>query len=214
MYNTVFFDLDGTLTDPAEGITNSVAFALSRFGIEVEDKTTLYKFIGPPLMDAFEEFYGFSPENSALALEYYREYFRVKGIYENKLYGGIEQLLCDLKQASKQIILATSKPEPFAITILEHFGIKKYFSFIAGATMDEKRNKKSDVLAYALKNANVTDLKETIMIGDRKHDILGAKDNGIDSLGVLYGYGSKEELSLAGATYIAENIEEIKKIIL
>ena len=214
MYNTVFFDLDGTLTDPAEGITNSVAFALSRFGIEVEDKTTLYKFIGPPLMDAFQEFYGFSHKDSALALGYYREYFKVKGIYENKIYDGVKQMLTELKTAGKKIVLATSKPEPFAITILEHFCIKGYFDFIAGATMDEKRNKKSDVLAYAIKMGGVVNLSEAVMIGDREHDIFGAKENGIDSVGVLYGYGDREELQKAGATYIAESIADINKIIL
>ena len=136
MYKTILFDLDGTLTDPGIGITNSVAYALSKWNISVENKADLYKLIGPPLTDSFAKYYGFEPDQCEQAVEYYREYFRDKGIFENVLYPSIEDLLSDLKSLEKGIILATSKPEEFAIRILEFFHIEHYFDFIAGATMD------------------------------------------------------------------------------
>lgn len=214
MYKYILFDLDGTLTDPGLGITNSVMYALRKFNIEVEDRASLYKFIGPPLLDSFEQFYGLSKEDSELALKYYREYFRPHGLYENEVYDGIEELLIALKQQGKSLILATSKPEEFAIEILKHFKLDKYFDFIAGATMDEKRVKKADVIAYALDSCEISDLSTAIMVGDREHDVLGAKQVGLDCIGVLYGYGDYEELKKAGATHIVENTKDILKITL
>ena len=213
MYNYILFDLDGTLTDPGIGITNSVMYALKKFNIDVEDRATLYKFIGPPLLESFEKHYGFSKEESELALKYYREYFKPKGLYENEVYEGIEELLAELKNREKVLIVATSKPEAFAVEILKHFHLNHFFDFIAGATMDEKRTKKADVIAYALEQCKITDKASAIMIGDREHDVLGAKRVGLDAIGVLYGYGNYEELKNAGATYIVENPEEILKII-
>lgn len=214
MYQHILFDLDGTLTDPGIGITNSVMYALKKFQIEVEDRTTLFKFIGPPLKASFEKNYGFSKEESELALQYYREYFKPKGLYENQVYKGVRELLTELKSRNKTLILATSKPEEYAIEILRHFDLYKYFDFVAGATMDSSRVKKADVILYALQSYGISDLSSVIMIGDREHDILGAKQVGLDSIGVLYGYGDYEELKGAGATYIAENTEDILKIIL
>lgn len=208
-YDYLLFDLDGTLTDPGEGITNSVMHALGKWGIEVKDRRELYSFIGPPLSVSFKKFYGFSEDDALKCVEYYREYFRNKGIFENKLYDGIESLLGELKKSGKILILATSKPEIFAKRILDHFDLTKYFDFVAGASMDESRNKKADVIRYALDLAQITDLSRAIMIGDRDQDILGAKATGLDSLGVLYGYGDREELEGAGATYIAETVEDI-----
>ena len=211
MYNTILFDLDGTLTDPGIGITNSVAYALSKWNIEVSDRSELYKFIGPPLLDSFAEYYGFSEEDCQKALTYYREYFRGKGIYENKVYPGVVEMLETLKNSGKKIILATSKPEEFAIIILKHFDLYKYFDFVAGATMDESRNKKGDVIKYALESCGIdkTDLKDVIMVGDRKHDVHGATENDLDCIGVLFGYGNRDELETAGAKYIAEQVEDI-----
>lgn len=214
MYQYILFDLDGTLTDPGLGITNSVMYALNKFSIEVTDRTSLYKFIGPPLRDSFETFYGFSKEESELAVTYYREYFSVHGLYENEVYDGIEKLLMELKKSNKSLIVATSKPEEFAIKILKHFHLEQYFDFIAGATMDGSRDKKADVISYALNSCNISDFSSTIMIGDRKHDILGANQVGLDSIGVLFGYGNYEELNAAGATYIAENTSDILEFIL
>lgn len=208
-YDYLLFDLDGTLTDPALGITNSVMHALKKWGIEVKDRSELYSFIGPPLSASFKKYYGFTDPDALKCVEYYREYFRDKGIFENKVYGGIENLLCELKNAGKTIILATSKPEIFAKRILDHFDLAKYFDFVAGASMDESRNKKADVIRYALDMAEITGLSRALMIGDRDQDILGAKANGLDSLGVLYGYGDRAELEGSGATYIAETVEDI-----
>ena len=208
-YDVVLFDLDGTLTDPGIGITNSVMHALKKYGIEVADRAELYKFIGPPLIDSFEKYYGFSHEEAVKSVDYYREYYRDKGIYENSVYDGIDSLLAELHKNGKKIILATSKPELFAKQILRHFNLEKYFLFAAGSTMDETRTNKAEVIEYALSECGITEKASAVMIGDREHDIIGANKNGIDSIGVLFGYGSREELENAGATYIAETVESI-----
>ena len=211
MYDIILLDLDGTLTDPGVGITNSVKYALEKWDIKVEDRSELYKFIGPPLVDSFKKYYGFSDEESLKALKYYREYFSVKGLFENEKYEGIDAFLENLKKNGKSIVLATAKPEKYAVQILKHFGIYEYFDFIAAATMDETRNKKADVIEYAIKSFGIKDISKAIMVGDREDDILGAKKFGMDSLGVLYGYGSREELETAGATYVAENPADVEK---
>ena len=208
-YDTVLFDLDGTLTDPGEGITNSVAYALRQFGIENTDRTQLYKFIGPPLKQSFMQYYGFSDQQAEEAVAQYRVYFAPKGLFENKVYPGVPQLLAQLRAKGYKLLLATSKPEGFAVQILEHFGLLEYFDLTAGATMDSTRSKKADVIAYALDSCGIKDLSTAIMIGDREHDILGAKQTGLASIGVLYGYGNREEFEAAGATYIAETPADI-----
>lgn len=213
MYDIVLFDLDGTLTDPGEGITNSVAYALNKFGIEVIDKTTLYNFIGPPLVDSFMKYYGFNKEDALLAVDYYREYFGVTGIFENQVFDGIPELLKGIKKSGRKISLATSKPEQYAVRILEHFDLLKYFDFVGAATMDETRSKKADVIKYTLDSLGVVDKSNVVMVGDRHHDIKGAVQNGLDSIGVLFGYGNQEELEIAGATYIAETVNDILKLI-
>lgn len=212
-YQYILFDLDGTLTDPAEGITNSVAFALKKFGIEVRDSTTLYKFIGPPLVDSFMEFYGFDKQKAETAVKYYREYFSTKGIYENKVYDGIPEMLKKITESGKKAVLATSKPEKFAIEILKHFNLDKYFYYTAGATMNETRNKKQDVIKYALDKCKITDKSAVIMVGDRKFDIEGAHINGIKAIGVLYGYGDKTEMTDAKADFTAKSVKELEKIL-
>lgn len=214
MYKYILFDLDGTLTDPAEGITNSVAYSLSKYGIEVSDKKELYKFIGPPLKDSYIEYYGFSESDAVKAIEYYREYFKPKGMFENEVYEGVPELLEELKQNGKKIILATSKPEVFSTEILKHFDLYKYFDFVSGATLDGTRSKKSDIIAYAISEMGITEKEQCLMVGDRAQDINGAIANGIDSLGVLFGYGDSEELESAGATYIAESVKDILKSVM
>ena len=203
-YNTVIFDLDGTLTDPAIGITNSVAYALKKWGIEVADRKELYKFIGPPLLDSFGNYYGFSREDSERAVGYFREYFSTKGMFENSVYNDIPEVLSELRTRGKKLIVATSKAEVFAKQILEYFGLDGYFDFVSGATLDSSRVEKADVIDYALKSCGVDNISDIVMIGDREFDVFGAKHFGMDSVGVLYGYGSCEELAAAGATYIAE----------
>ena len=213
-YRYVFFDLDGTLTDSAEGITKSVAYALEKFGIIVSDLSKLNRFVGPPLKEAFMRFYGLSQNDAIKAVEYYRERFRDVGIFENKVYDGIPQLLEKLNDADCKLIIATSKPEVFANRILEHFNLTKYFSVITGATLDGKISSKTEVLKYAFTLLGDIEKKHAIMIGDRYHDIDGARDIGIDSIGVLYGYGNLDELEKSGATFIAETPDKICDILL
>lgn len=212
-YKYIFFDLDGTLTDPGLGITNSVAYSLEKYGISVDDRSELYKFIGPPLIDSYMDFYNFSKEKAVQAVDVYREYYAVKGIFENYVYDGIPGLLKLLQADGKKIILATSKPEEYAKIILEHFDLAKYFFYIAGSNMDESRSKKSEVIAYALQKCQIKDKSQVVMIGDREHDIIGAKEIGLDSIGVLYGYGDYEELECAGANQIVENVNGLRDIL-
>lgn len=209
MYKYIFFDLDGTLTDPGEGITKSVEYALNKYGIQVEDRTSLYKFIGPPLTDSFSEFYGFSEEKAVEAVSFYREYFGVTGLFENEVYDGIVSVLETLKEKGLHLLVATSKPEEYSVRILEKFDLIKYFDFVCGATMSGSRVKKADIIAYALESAGVEDKSTVLMIGDRHHDIDGAKINGLASMGVTYGYGDRAELEEAGADYIIDSPEEI-----
>ena len=213
MYDTILFDLDGTLTDPGEGITNSVAYALKKYDIEVSDRSELYKFIGPPLKDSFMRYYSFSEGEAEQAIAYYREYFRDIGIFENRVYEGVEDMLKTLCDEEKTIVLATSKPEEFAIRILEHFGLSKYFTIMAGASMDSSRSKKGDVIAYAVSLCDNFNKDTAVMIGDREHDVIGAKENSLKSIGVLYGYGDENELKVAGADYIVSSPADILNLI-
>ena len=210
----ILFDLDGTLTDPAEGITKSVQYALKHFGIEEDDLEKLQPFIGPPLMESFMDFYGFSEEQAREAVTYYREYFRPQGIFENEVYKGIPELLEKLTDAGKTLILATSKPVVFAEQILEHFDLRQYFEFIGGSDIEQTRAKKTEILQYILEECQLVDLTELVMVGDRKHDIIGAKQFGIDMVGVLYGYGSEEELKEAGADVLVDSVRELGEYLL
>ncbi len=214
MKKYLLFDLDGTLTDPKEGITNSVAYALEFFGIQVEDKDTLIPFIGPPLTDSFSEFYGFDEEKALMAVEKYREYFKAGGIFENRVYEGIPAMLEALKAAGATLILATSKPTVFARQIVERFGLSAYLDDVQGSELDGTRVKKSEVIRYALEVNGIENLDEVLMIGDRMHDIDGAHKEGIQAVGVLFGYGSKEELVAHGADFLAESVEELTAFLL
>lgn len=213
-FDTVLFDLDGTLTDPAIGITNSIIHSLKKFGISVNDRKELYFFIGPPLVDSFMKYCGFSKEKAQTAVEYYREYFKDKGLFENTVYSGIPELLKSLNQSGVKIVLATSKPQVFAEKILKYFDLYKYFDLIVGATLDGTLGEKSDIIAKALNELNTTNLTNIAMVGDRKFDIEGAIQNNITPIGVLFGYGSKEELESAGAKLIANNVDELKNLLI
>ena len=210
----LLFDLDGTLTDPKEGITKSVQHALKAYGIIEEDLDKLCPFIGPPLKDSYMEFYGFNEQDAQEGVYKYREYFSVKGWMENKEYPGIDKMLDALRKAGKHLMVATSKPEEFAVKILKYFGMDHYFDFIGGADMEETRVKKADVIRYVLEKNGITDLEKVIMVGDRKHDVIGAKEVGVESVGVLYGYGDRAELEEAGADYIAETVDDLSAILL
>ncbi len=212
-YKYVLFDLDGTLTDPGEGIIHSVEYALKKFGIDIKDKKEIFRFIGPPLMDSFMNYCGFSEANAKLALKYYREYYCEKGIFENFVINGIPELLSSLKENEKTVIMATSKPEVFAEKIAQKFGIAKYFTCIVGSNLDESRATKSEIIACALDRNGITEKNSAVMIGDREYDVIGACENGIDSIGVLFGYGTERELKNAGASYIVQTPTDILQII-
>ena len=212
MKKYLFFDLDGTLTDSALGITNSVRYALEKFGITETEEAKLRAFVGPPLYDSFRELYGMSHEDANLAIVYYREYYVSKGLYENTVYSGISEMLQRLSVGGKRIILATSKPKKFAREILKNFSLDEYFYEIFGATMDEKLCRKDDIIAYALKQTGVSP-DSAVMIGDRKYDIEGGHKNGLVTVGVLYGYGDRDELVAACAEHIVESVDELEKIL-
>lgn len=213
-YQTILFDLDGTLTNPKVGITKSIEYALNHFGIEVSDRDDLCQFIGPPLKDTFMEQYGFDYEQAQIAIAKYRERFSRVGILENVLYAGIPQLLSDLKFQGKKVLLATSKPTVFAQRILDFFAIAPYFNFVAGAELDGSRDKKEDVIAYALTKVPASHRAHVLMVGDRRQDVFGARKNGLDSLGVLYGFGDEAELTSAGATHLAKTVQAVRDFIL
>ncbi len=209
----LFFDLDGTLTDPGLGITNAVMYSLEKYGLPIPERQELYKFIGPPLTWSYQTYYGFSEEKSIEAVKYYREHYSVTGLFENEVYPGIPELLEKLRSAGKTLCVATSKPEKFAVQILEHFGLAEYFHHICGASFDGKIGTKHEVIEYALGRCGNPDRNRVLMIGDREHDILGAKASGLLSLGVLYGYGDRAEHEAAGADAIAETVAELERLL-
>lgn len=214
MKKYLLFDLDGTLTDSGEGIMNSVAYALEKFGIFDADKEVLRKFIGPPLKDSFMNYYGFSEEKAEEGVEKYREYFAEKGIFENAVYEGIPEMLGRLKAAGKKMYVATSKPSFFALKILEHFGLNEYFKDMQGSNMDGTRSKKDEVITYVLEKNQITDLDDVMMVGDRKYDILGSRKCGVSNVGVLFGYGSRTELEESKADFLAKDVKELEAILL
>ncbi len=214
MKEFILFDLDGTLTNPELGITRSIQYALKAFQIIEPKLEDLRKYIGPPLRDSLQEFNGFDASQAEEAVAKYREYFVKTGIFENEVYEGIETLLEGLCRAGKTLLVATSKPEEFARRILEHFGLEAYFTDVCGATMDASRDSKEAVIRYALEKNQITDLTSAVMVGDRLHDIEGAKSAGIASIGVLFGFGSRSELEEAGADRIAGTVEELYQIIM
>ncbi|MEI4326192.1 HAD family hydrolase [Streptococcus suis] len=213
MYQTILFDLDGTLTDSGQGILNSVAYALEKMGIEEPDTANLNRFIGPPLYESFSRFYQLNPEDTQSAVDAFRVYFKEKGMFENQLYPGIIPLLEELRTAGKTLVIATSKPEIFAKQILEHFGIAHYFDVIAGASLDSSRISKADVIGYAINQLEAFP-KHAVMIGDREHDIEGARMHQLPAIGVLYGYGNKQEFEKAGVTMIVETVQDLKRVLL
>ncbi len=213
MKKIIFFDLDGTLTDSGEGIMNSLKYALKKLGINCNDESVLRTFVGPPIKEHAQEIFGVTKEDSDKLLTYYREYFVLKGMYENSVYNGVEEVLKNLKKASKILAVATSKPEVHAKEILRHFGLLDYFGYVVGATLDGKISEKIDVIKTALFRAKI-DGKNAVMVGDRKYDINGGKVFNMLTVGVTYGYGSEEELINANADYVAKSANELEKILM
>lgn len=210
----LFFDLDGTLTDPMQGITRAVQYALRHFGIEADDLAALCPFIGPPLRNSFREFYDLSDADAEVAVAKYREYYAPKGIFENRVYDGIPTLLAELRAHGATLVMATSKPTHFAERIARHFGFADHFTLICGSTPDGSRDAKADVIRHALASLGIADRRQAVMIGDRRHDIEGAAATGLASIGVLWGYGSPEELETALPTYIAADIPTLRQLLL
>lgn len=208
-YTHAFFDLDGTITNSAPGITHSVQYALQKMGIEPPPTEKLLGFIGPPLTWGFSHFFGMNEEDSQRAVSYYREYYRAGGMLECEVYDGIKQTLSELQAAGIVCVLATCKPHLFASKILEHFSLDRYFSLVSGPEMDGTRGEKHEVIAHAMQSLGLTDPTRILMIGDRDNDVLGAARNGIDCAGVLWGFGSDRELSDAGAKFLCKEPLEL-----
>ncbi|MBE6939444.1 MAG: HAD family hydrolase [Ruminococcaceae bacterium] len=214
-WDTILFDLDGTLTDSHRSITESTAYALSCYGIHVEDTSTLKDFIGPPLQDSFMTRYGFSAQQAIEAIGKFREYFNREGWQKDVPYAGIAQVLKRLQAAGKTLLIATSKPEVYAIRILEYLDLLQYFSLVCGAPLAEHTGARKDlIVARALRESGVADLSRAVMVGDRSHDVIGGQKAGLETIGVLYGYGSREELLEAGAMTLAQDPEELCAILL
>lgn len=209
MYTTFLFDLDGTLTDPKEGIINSVLYALKKVGIEELHISELDSFIGPPIQQSFIERYNMSEGEVERAVFYFREYLKQRGLFENNVYEGIPDLLQQLKSSANRLFVATSKPTVFAKQVLELFQLTDYFEDIVGSNLDGTRIKKEEIIAHILHTNEELNREGIVMIGDRKHDIIGANHNEIASIGVLYGYGNKTELTEVGATHIANDVKEL-----
>jgi phosphoglycolate phosphatase len=207
--DNILFDLDGTLTDPKEGIINSIVYALNKLGIHENHIDELDTFIGPPLRESFAERYNLTNNLADKAMLYYREYYSVKGLFENKIYPGVKELLKSLSSHNYQLFIATSKPTVYAVEVLRHFKIDTYFNEIIGSNLDNTRTDKTEILAYIVSNFCLQP-SHSVMIGDRKHDIIGAKNNSMKTIGVTYGYGSPEELLSYQPDFIVNNCKEIE----
>lgn len=211
MKKYVMFDLDGTIIDSAPGILNGFEYALRFYGIENIDKREYMKYIGPPLIDSMALEVG--EDHAVEALARYREYYSAKGQYECTVYDGVRELVSRLREAGCTLVLATSKAEYLAVSIMEHIGLAEYFAILAGAD-DVKRKNKTSVMKYAMEKAGITDIGQVVMVGDRMYDIESSRELGIESIGVLYGFGSREELESYGASHIAETAEDVGDIVL
>ena len=215
MYQYLLFDLDGTLTNPKEGITKSVQYALRHFGIEVADPDTLTPYIGPPLIPSFMEFHGLTQEQALEALQVYRRRFVSVGLFENEVLDGVPEMLRSLKQKGRFIAVASSKPEPYVIKILNHFDLLQYFDEVVGASMDEKLSAKKDIIMEALRRmGKAPGDRDILMIGDRMHDVEGAQLCGLDCLGIYTGFAPEGELEDADATYVFHTIREMAAFLL
>ncbi len=212
-YELVLFDLDGTLTDPKVGITSAVQYALAKHGIHEPDRDRLTPFIGPPLHESFMEFYGFPEAQAWQAVEDYREYFADRGIFENEVYPGIPELLAGLSRLGRPGVVATSKPAVYAERILVHFGLRPWLNAVAGSELDGTRVAKAEVVNFALQQFPAVTRTAVVMVGDRRHDIEGARANGIASIGVTYGYGAAEEIDAAQPTHRVSSVAELAELL-
>ncbi|MES1939705.1 HAD family hydrolase [Salinisphaera sp. T5B8] len=212
-HKVLLFDLDGTLTDPREGITRCVQYALSRQGVQVDDLARLECFIGPPLKQSFIEFYGFDAVQAQAAVDDYRVRFGRSGMYENRLYQGIVELLAALKGSGRQLFVATSKPWFYARQIVQHFGLDSYFCSVYGSELDGTRTEKHALIAHILREEKIA-AGDALMIGDRSFDLMGARHNGVANAAVGYGYGSRAELEAEAPDYYFPTLADMQRTLL
>ncbi len=212
-YKVILFDLDGTLSDPRLGITRCVQYGLRKMGIDEPDLEKLNDFIGPPLQETFAEQYHFSEDEIKQVIGYYRERFKEVGMFENELYPEVMELLSELQSSSCKLVVATSKPTVFAEEILTYFKIDAFFDMVVGSYLDGTRSAKTEIIEAVMEEFKDFYKSDFVMIGDRKHDIVGAKNVGIDSVGVTYGYGTMEELLQVNPTYIVHSVKELREIL-
>ncbi len=214
-FEFILFDLDGTLTDSGPGILNCLEYALEDQGIPIPERDQMRALLGPPLVDTFRDVFGMNDQQIAQAIDKYRERYHDIGLFENSVYEGVPELLAELQTAGMRMATATSKPEYSATRILQHFELDQYFEFIGAAALDGTRDSKSLVIKHTLDNTNTNPTSHNmIMIGDRRHDVYGAREHGIDTIGVLWGYGDADELTSAGVTDLATNTENLKNLLL
>lgn len=210
MYKVILFDLDGTLTESGEGITKSVQYALEKLGKPEEDLKKLEVFVGPPLLQQFMTYAGLDEETGRKAVEYYRERYATVGIFENRPYAGVEEMLDTLCDKGYILAVASSKPEYFVKKILDHFALTRYFSEIVGSEMSGKRTGKAEVIEEVLNRLNMQNHRnEVIMVGDKEHDVLGARKAGLECVAVSYGYGTEDELKQAQPLKIVDSVQGI-----
>ena len=211
-YKHIFFDLDGTLTDPALGITNAIIYARKKWGLDPGENKDYYKFIGPPMPKSYEQFWGMAPDDARRFLDTYREYFGTIGLFENEVYPGMIDLLAALKDAGCRLYVATTKPTGFSTRIAERFGLLPYFEIISGS-QPSGDNTKADVIRHA-RDACGVDMSSAIMVGDRLFDVEGARECGIPCVGVSYGYGGRDELQTAGADFVVDTVQQLQELLL
>jgi phosphoglycolate phosphatase len=214
-YDTLLFDLDGTLIDPKTGIVNSICHALSKLRVPAGNPDSLTRFIGPPLHESFQKYYAMTESQAHRAVCYFREYFSLRGMYESALYPGIQPLLNHLRARENRLLLATTKPTPFAERILAHFEISGLFGRIFGSNLDGTLSSKEELLEHILTNDEMRQVprSRTVMIGDRALDVLGARKNGLDSIAVTYGYGTEDELRDAQPTHTVRSVDELRTLL-
>lgn len=209
---TILFDLDGTLTDSYEGIANSIAHALASMGLPALAPERLRTFVGPPLEHSFTGL-GFDDEQCATAIGHYRDYFAERGLFENRVYDGIPAALSELRDRGLQLAVATAKPYPYAVRILEHFDLDQYFVHLAGPALDGDVRPKADIIAESIRALSLDDPSTAVMVGDRAQDVVGAAEHGIKCLGVRWGYATAGELESAGAYDFAEHPADLPDLL-
>lgn len=213
-YRTILFDLDGTLSDSQEGILQCLRYSLAQMGLEEKDAERLRRCIGPSLTQTYRTLYGMSDADAARALEFYRDCFERQGIEQTALFDGVDALLSALRKRGKTLVLATAKPTLHARRILARNQIEQHFAFVAGSNLDGTREEKSEVIAYALAALPEAARASAVMVGDRRHDVEGARENGLASIGVAYGYGGRTELADAGADLVVHSVAELRAALL